>query len=99
MLILIGTVPTAYALNHAVTPGQTQDFVAVSHLAVASFDKYVSPAVTVGDVREEIADYIRTHGFKPYTVLALCQIVNDIANEMTISATAAQPGRSETYPP
>ncbi len=30
MLILIGTVPTAYALNHAVTPQHSQDFVAVS---------------------------------------------------------------------
>ena len=29
MLILVGTVPTAYALNHAVTPGQTADFLAV----------------------------------------------------------------------
>ena len=30
MLILIGTVPTTYALNHAVTASQTQDFIAVS---------------------------------------------------------------------
>ena len=30
MLILIGTVPTAYALNHAVTATQSQDFIAVS---------------------------------------------------------------------
>ena len=30
MLILIGTVPTAYAVNHAMTTAQTQDFVAVS---------------------------------------------------------------------
>jgi PiT family inorganic phosphate transporter len=29
MLILIGTVPTAYALNHAVTFQQSQDFIAV----------------------------------------------------------------------
>jgi hypothetical protein len=26
MLILVGTVPTAYALNHAVSPSQTADF-------------------------------------------------------------------------
>jgi PiT family inorganic phosphate transporter len=31
MLILIGTVPTAYALNHAITAQGTADFVAVSH--------------------------------------------------------------------
>ena len=30
MLILIGTVPTAYALNHAVTYKDSQDFIAVS---------------------------------------------------------------------
>ena len=30
MLILIGTVPTAYALNHAVSPAQMQDFIASS---------------------------------------------------------------------
>ena len=30
MLILIGTVPTTYALNHAVTAHQSQDFIAVS---------------------------------------------------------------------
>ena len=34
MLILIGTVPTAYALNHAVTAQQSQDFIAVSRQAV-----------------------------------------------------------------
>ena len=33
MLILIGTVPTAYALNHAVGYSQVQDFVAVSEQA------------------------------------------------------------------
>jgi len=31
MLILIETVPTTYALNHAVTYGETQTFIAVSH--------------------------------------------------------------------
>ena len=31
MLILIGTVPTAYALNKAVTPAETQTFVAVAN--------------------------------------------------------------------
>ena len=30
MLILVGTVPTAYALNRAVTPADVQDFIAVS---------------------------------------------------------------------
>ena len=33
MLILVGTVPTAYALNHAITHKQSEDFIAVSQQA------------------------------------------------------------------
>ena len=33
MLILIGTVPTAYALNHAVSPMEIQDYIAASEKA------------------------------------------------------------------
>src|SRR3984893_9018685 len=60
MLILIGTVPTAYALNHAVTPQQSQDFIAVSQQAAGVLDHYVSPNAVIGDARDEVTDYIRT---------------------------------------
>src|SRR5579862_8417252 len=43
MLILIGTVPTAYALNHAIGYGQVQDFAAVSQQAANVLSGYVSP--------------------------------------------------------
>ena len=43
MLILIGTVPTAYALNHAITYKDSQDFIAVSAQAADALTKYVSP--------------------------------------------------------
>ena len=49
MLTLIGTVPTTYALNHAVTPHQTQDFIAVSQQAAQTLDKYVVPVAAIGD--------------------------------------------------
>src|ERR1700683_3063486 len=42
MLILIGTVPTAYALNHAITYKDSQDFIAVSIQAADTLTKYVS---------------------------------------------------------
>src|ERR1700735_2308437 len=51
MLILIGTVPTAYAVNHAVTYEQTQDFVAVSTATANALGNYVSPDAVVGDSR------------------------------------------------
>src|ERR1700743_2556749 len=42
MLILIGTVPTAYALNHAVGFSQTQAFATISQQAETVFNHYVS---------------------------------------------------------
>ena len=43
MLILIGTVPTAYALNHAVSPMEVQQFIAASQQAGQILDRHVSP--------------------------------------------------------
>ena len=51
MLILIGTVPTTYALNRAVTPSQTQDFLAVSQQTVQVLNKYVDPSAVVANPR------------------------------------------------
>jgi PiT family inorganic phosphate transporter len=82
MLILIGTVPTTYALNHAVTAHQSQDFIAVSQQTAGTIDKYVQGSAVVGDPREEVTDYVRTKEFKPATMLALRMMVNDIGTEM-----------------
>src|SRR4029077_1469877 len=71
MLILIGTVPTTYALTHAVTPRQTQDFIAVSQQTAEALNKYVTPAAVVGDPRDDVTEYIRTKEFKPNTMLAM----------------------------
>jgi len=83
MLILIGTVPTTYALNHAVTPRQTEDFIAVSRQAADTVGKYVVPSAVVGDPRDDVTDYIRTKDFKPGTMLALRVLINDIGTEMS----------------
>jgi len=84
MLILVGTVPTAYALNHAVTRKQSEDFIAVSQQAANTLDKYVTPSAVVADDRTEITDYVRTKRFTPNTMLALRQLVNDIGNETAV---------------
>ena len=82
MLILIGTVPTTYALNHSVTARQSQDFIAVSRVAADTVGKYVEPAAVVGDPRDDVTEYIRTKQFKPNTMLALRVLINDIGTEM-----------------
>ena len=85
MLILIGTVPTAYALNHAVTASQVQDFIAVSDQATQIFNRNVDPKGILGpDARAEVTDYIRTKKIQPDTVLALRELVNDLKNEVAL---------------
>ncbi len=84
MLILIGTVPTAYALNHAVTFQQSQDFIAVSQQAAAVLDHYIEPGAVIGDARDDVTAYIRTKQFNANTMLALRTLVNDIGNETAI---------------
>lgn len=90
MLILVGTVPTAYALNHAITRKQSDDFIAVSQQAAGILSKYVSPDAVISDAREEVTDYIRTKEFTPNTMLALRQLVSDIGNETALFGELAK---------
>jgi PiT family inorganic phosphate transporter len=90
MLILIGTVPTAYALNHAIGHEKVLDFAAVSQQTVSVLDKYVPPAtVPTGDPRTDLTTYIRTKQCTPNTMLAVRQMVQTIENEVVPSGALA----------
>ena len=82
MLILIGTVPTTYALNHSISVSQTQDFIAVSRQAAESLTKYVEQSAAIGDPRDDVTEFIRTKEFKPNTMLAMRTLINDVGTEM-----------------
>ena len=83
MLILIGTVPTAYALNHAVTASDVQAFVAASDQAAHILDRHVDKTGIVGaDPRAEVTDYIRTQKLQPDTMLALREVIADVNHEV-----------------
>ena len=85
MLILIGTVPTAYALNHAVTTKDVAAFTATSEQADQVINKYVNASGIMGaDPRAEVTDYIRTKQMQPDTMLALRELVNDLKNEVAL---------------
>jgi PiT family inorganic phosphate transporter len=84
MLILIGTVPTAYALNHAITYQDSQDFIAVSQQAADVLSNYVNPNAAVGDAHDDVTQYIRDKQFTPNTMLALRTMVSDIGNETSL---------------
>jgi inorganic phosphate transporter, PiT family len=90
MLILVGTVPTAYALNHAITRADSDDFIAVSQQAAGILSKYVTPDAVIADDREEVTAYIRTKEFTPNTMLALRQLVSGIGNETTLFGELAK---------
>jgi PiT family inorganic phosphate transporter len=85
MLILIGTVPTAYALNHAVTAHDIQDFIVASEQAGHILDRHVDRTGILGaDAREEVTDYIRTKQLQPDTILALRELVEDLNHEVAL---------------
>ena len=90
MLILIGLVPTAYALNRAVPASATLDFVAVSAQADDVLEKHLSATAIVSDPRDVVQEFIRSRNFTPDTLLALRQIVNDIANELKMYGAMAK---------
>jgi PiT family inorganic phosphate transporter len=84
MLILVGTVPTAYALNHAVTPKDMQAFTATSTQTADVIGHYVTPTVTIGDPQDELEHFVSVKKFDPAVTLALQQEITDIRNEVTL---------------
>ena len=85
MLILIGTVPTAYALNHAIGPMQAPDFIAASQQAGQILDQHVDSSGTLGsDPRAEVTAYLRDQKLRPDTVLAVKELVQDVNREVMV---------------
>jgi PiT family inorganic phosphate transporter len=85
MLILIGTVPTAYALNHAVTARDIQDFIAASEQAGSILDRHVDKTGVLGsNPRAEVTNYIRTQQLQPDTILALRELVEEVNHEVAL---------------
>jgi PiT family inorganic phosphate transporter len=83
MLILIGTVPTAYALNHAVSPAEIQSFIVASEQASRVLGRHVDPAApVVANPRAEVTNYIRTQKLQPATVPALRSVVDELGAEV-----------------
>jgi PiT family inorganic phosphate transporter len=81
MLILVGTVPTAYALNHTVSAQEVQTFAAVSTQVAGALSNYSSPTATIGDSGAVLESFVNSKKYDPSVVLALQQEVTDIRNE------------------
>jgi len=98
MVILIGTVPTAYALNHAVSPVEVQDFIAASEQAGRILDRHSDPKGVPGaNARAVVTDYVRTKQIQPDTIPALRKLVEDLNQEVTLyNSFKAVPARDQT---
>jgi len=90
MLILIGTVPTAYALNKAVTASETQTFVAVSRSASDVLQRYSNGAPPAADARAQVEKYVQTKTLAPDTIASLKRVVDSIEAQIRPSQTMAE---------
>ena len=89
MLILIGTVPTAYALNRAMPASELVPFVAMATTTERSLEKYATVPAPA-DPRSTLSTYIRTHSFNDNVIPALAALTGTIADQVKASGTLAR---------
>ncbi|MFK2873993.1 inorganic phosphate transporter [Dyella lipolytica] len=90
MLILIGTVPTAYALNGAVSGGQVKTFHEVSVEAQQVLSSLDHSQIVTGDPRSIVTAAIQQHKLLPDTAPALSALLasidHQVVNRTSLSA-------------
>ena len=83
MLILIGTVPTAYALNRALPNNQLQTFASRSLAASEVINKKAAGYNVMGNPRPAVTAYVASHEINEGTYPSLAVLVRDISEEVT----------------
>src|SRR5215831_13055813 len=89
MLILIGVVPLAYALNRAMPAEQMVPFVAMATTTQRSLTEYTHGA-TVADPRGTLSTYIRTHKWNDDVIPSIASLSGSIADQVRASGTFAR---------
>src|SRR5262245_5611351 len=82
MLILIGTVPTAYALNKAMPDSQIIEFRANSAAAAVVVQQKAGGHQILGDPRPAVTQYVARRTISEGTYPALAVLVTDIARQV-----------------
>ncbi|TDT91427.1 PiT family inorganic phosphate transporter [Azorhizobium sp. AG788] len=90
MLILIGIVPTTYALNRAVDPVDVARFRALSRETAQVLTQIVPPGVRISDPRRILSDYVRDRRRTADTLPALARITDEIGEAVARHASLAQ---------
>ncbi|AXC14025.1 Low-affinity inorganic phosphate transporter [Acidisarcina polymorpha] len=81
MLVLVGTVPTAYALNHTIDKGSVETFAAVSTQVAGAIGNYTDKNAKAQNAQQELEKFVSSHDFQPTTMVALQKMVTDIRDE------------------
>ena len=82
MLILIGTVPMAYALNRSMVDSDVTRFLAVAQVTAESLKSASDNVPPPADARAAVTEFIRTREASPATVPALAALTTTIAGEV-----------------
>ncbi|WP_019881445.1 MULTISPECIES: inorganic phosphate transporter [unclassified Methylophilus] len=92
MLILVGTVPMAYALNRAMPVDQMTQFVAVAQVTQQSLAHSTSltPPASSETARHVLTEYVRTKTVTPDVVPALAAMTGSIGEQVKSHGTFAE---------
>jgi len=82
MLILIGTVPTAYALNHTPAPNHVESFRTASLAAAAVIEKQAAGYHVLGDPRPAVTQFVSQRKISEGTFVSLAALVKEISNQV-----------------
>jgi inorganic phosphate transporter, PiT family len=91
MLILVGTVPMAYALNRAMPVDQMTQFVAVAHVTQQSLEQNTSatPPASNDAARHTLTEYVRTKTVTSELIPALAAMTGSIGDQVKSHGTFA----------
>ena len=82
MLILIGTVPTAYALNKAMPESQMAQFQTTSQAAAAVVQQKAAGYNVIGDPRPAVMSYVSHHQINEGTYPSLAALIGQISQQV-----------------
>ncbi|MDR1686125.1 MAG: inorganic phosphate transporter [Desulfovibrio sp.] len=91
MLILIGTVPTAYALNHAVPDESVDGF-----LIAARETRRFAPGTPSGNPNDVLTEYIKTKAVNAHVLPALGTVIDSVALQIQESGSLSKLAREKT---
>jgi inorganic phosphate transporter, PiT family len=90
MLILIGTVPTVYALNRAMPVSQMEQFITNSAAAANVVETKAAGYNVIGDPRPAVTAYVALHKINEGTFPSLAALMRDISKQVSEYGTLSK---------